>query len=371
MRPTRAEVDLAAVTHNVGLLHHHVAPAGVCAVVKANGYGHGAVPVAEAALAGGAGWLAVALVSEAAELRDAGIDVPVLVLAEPTDEDWAAALAAEVAVGLYQRSSIEAFATAAARRGVAGRVHLKVDTGMRRVGAEPTDIVGLAQLVDQSPWLELEAIWTHCAVADEPGNPTTDRQLDALDAVLDDLDRAGLRPPLVHAANSAAAIDHPRSRRDLVRCGIAVYGIAPAPALADRLPLRPAMHLRSEVSMVKRVPAGEGVSYGHRYVTPCDTVLATVPVGYADGVPRRLGMVGGKALVGGRRVPIAGMVTMDQLVVDCGPDAAVQRGDEVVLLGAQGDERIGPDEWAALTDTIAYEIVCGISPRVPRVYGGA
>jgi alanine racemase len=215
--------------------------------------------------------------------------------------------------------------------------------------------------------VELQALWTHCAVADEPGNDFTDEQLDRFDGAIAALEKEGLRPPTLHAANSAAAIDHPRSRHDLVRVGIATYGIAPAPALANRVDLRPAMSLRAEVSMVKRVRRGERVSYGLRHTFERDTNVATVPIGYADGVPRRLSLTGGEVLAGGRRRPIVGVVTMDQLMIDCGDDP-VAAGDEVVLIGRQGGAEITADEWAERLGTIAYEVVCVIGPRVPRHY---
>ena len=213
--------------------------------------------------------------------------------------------------------------------------------------------------------LELEALWTHCAVADEPDRTFTGEQLDRFDAVVAELARAGIEVPLTHAANSAAAITHPAARRSLVRCGIAVYGVDPSPELAGALPLRPALRLRSEVSFVKRVAAGEGISYGLHHTFDRATTVATVPIGYADGVRRRLGLLHQEVLVGGVRRPIVGVVTMDQLMVDCGDDP-VAVGDEVVLLGRQGDEEVRATEWAAALDTIGYEITCGIGPRVPR-----
>ena len=370
MRATRAEVDLGAIRHNVALLAEAVAPARLCAVVKADGYGHGAIAVGHAALEAGAEWLAVALVEEGAVLRRSGIDVPVLLLSQPRPDDVAAAVRWDLRCTVDTADGVAAAAEAARAAGTTARLHLKVDTGMRRVGAQPDEVVGLAEAVAAADGVELEALWTHCAVADEPGHAFTDTQLDRFDAVVAELEARGLRPPMLHAANSAAAIDHPRARLDLVRAGIATYGIPPAPALADRLDLRPAMALKSEVSHLKEVPAGDGLSYGLRHVVARDTVVATVPIGYADGVPRRLSLAGGEVLVGGRRRPMVGVVTMDQLLVDCGPGADVAVGDEVVLLGAQGDERITADEWAAATGTIAYEVVCGIGPRVPRVYPG-
>lgn len=373
MRAARAEVDLDAIAHNVVALARVAAPAELCVVVKADGYGHGAVAVAEVAVASGASHLAVALVEEGSVLRKAGIDAPVLVLSEPRPADIARAVDAGLELTLYTAAGIEAAAAAAERAGRPVRVHLKVNTGMNRVGAAPGVIPQLAAQVASSPSLVLDAVWTHCAVADEPDNPFTATQLDRLDAVLEELSQAGLSPRRVHAANSAATLDHPRSRRDLVRCGIAVYGIAPAPALADRLALRPAMRLTAEISLVKTVPAGEGVSYGLRHTFATDSVVATVPLGYADGVPRRLSTVGGEVLIRGRRRPMVGVVTMDQFLVDCGPADdpeahAVTVGDTAVLLGRQGDDEILADEWAERLDTIAYEIVCGIGPRVPRVY---
>lgn len=368
MRATRAEVDLGAVRHNVGVLRQHVAPACLCAVVKADGYGHGAIAVGQAALEAGADWLAVALVEEGAVLRKAGVEAPILLLSEPRGTDVAAAVRYQLRLAVYTTEGLEAIGRAARQAGTTAHVHVKVNTGMNRVGADPEDLGDLVARAATTAGVEVEAVWTHCAVADEPGNPFTARQLERLDDALEELDRRGLRPPLVHAANSAAGIDHPASRRDLVRAGIACYGLPPSPALAGRLPLRPAMAIKSEVSMVKRVRAGEGISYGLRHVVTADTVVATVPIGYADGVPRRLSLEGGTVLVGGARRPIVGVVTMDQLMVDCGPSAEVAVGDEVVLLGTQGDLEIGAEEWAAATGTIAYEIVCGIGPRVPRWY---
>jgi alanine racemase len=373
-RPAWAEIDLDAVAANVRALVATASPAALCAVVKADGYGHGSVPVAEAALAAGASWLGVAMSAEAAPLRAAGIDAPILVLSEAVPAELDEVVALGLRPTVYTPSGIEAVAAAAARAGVSGvPVHLKVDTGMHRVGADPAAVPDLAAAVLRRPELELEAVWTHCAVADEPGNPFTVRQAERFEAVLAGLRTAGVRPRLVHAANSAATLEHPRLHHDLVRCGITVYGLDPSPALRGRLGLRPALSLKAAVSLVKVVPAGEGVSYGLRYRSGTDSVIATVPLGYADGVPRRLSEVGGEVLVGGRRRPLAGTVTMDQLLVDCGPVGdpgaePVRAGDEVVLLGEQGGDRIGADEWAALLGTISYEVVCAISARVPRRY---
>ena len=216
--------------------------------------------------------------------------------------------------------------------------------------------------------LDLASVWTHCAVADEPDDPFTALQLERYEAVLHELAAAGVDVPLRHAANSAGAIAHPAARYDLVRCGIAIYGIPPAPGLAGAVPLQPAVRLATEVAFVKPVPAGDGVSYGLRHHLERDTLVATLPIGYADGVFRNLGLQRQDVLIGGRRCPMVGVVTMDQVMVDVGPDAEVHAGDEAVLLGAQGEERITPDEWAAQLDTIAYEVVCAIGARVERRY---
>jgi len=374
-RPAWAEVDLDAVAANVATMSAVAAPAVLCAVVKADGYGHGGVPVARAALAAGASWLAVAMAGEAAVLRSAGITAPVLVLSEASPTELDAVVALGLRATVYSAAGIDALARAVARAGAEPlAVHLKVDTGMHRVGADPADALALTRTVAERPELLLEGVWTHCAVADEPGHPFTAVQAGCFDAVVAELAAAGLRPPLVHAANSAAVLDRPGLHHDLVRCGITLYGLDPSPALHGRVALRPALSLRAEVSWVRVVPAGDGVSYGLRHRCAVDTVVATVPLGYADGVPRRLGEVGAKVLVGGRRRPVAGTVTMDQLLVDCGPpdpDTTVAVGDEVVLLGSQGDQRVGADEWADRLATIPYEVVCAISARVPRRYVGA
>ena len=367
MRAARADVDLEAVAHNVDEIRRSVAPSWLCAVVKADGYGHGAIAVSEAAVAAGAEWLGVALVEEGAVLRKAGIKAPILLLSQPRIADLDAAVRYELRVCVQSASAIEPLAAAARAHGTTARLHLKVDTGMNRVGVAPADALAVARDIEDRTELELEGVFTHCAVADEPANPFTDVQLDRFEAVLDQLADDGISPALRHAANSATAIVHPRGRYDMVRAGISVYGIPPAPGLATGLELRPALSLRAEVSMVKRVPAGEGISYGLRHRFEREATVATVPIGYADGVPRRLGLAGGCVLVGGRRRPIVGAVTMDQLMVDCDDDP-VAVGDEVVLIGRQGGGEVSAEEWAGLLDAIAYEVVCGIGPRVPRVY---
>jgi len=372
LRPAWAEIDLAAVESNSRALASAVAPARLCAVVKAGGYGHGAVEVARAALAGGASHLAVALVEEGRELRRAGIEAPVLVLSEPDPAAMDDVVGHRLTPTLYTPRGLAALrAAAGATRTPPVPVHVKVDTGMHRVGAPPDQAVALAADVASSPELELEGFWTHFAVSDEVEDGFTATQVASFQAAVDRLEARGVRPRLLHAANSAGAIWHPGARFDLVRCGIAVYGLSPAAEDTPRRPLPrlvPAMALKARVSYVKQVGVGEGLSYGLRYRTSEDTVVATVPLGYADGVTRSLSARGAEVLIGGRRLPMAGTVTMDQLLVDCGPGSRVAVGDEVVLIGSQGQERVTAWEWAALTGTIAYEVVCAISGRVPRSY---
>lgn len=367
-----AEVDLDAIGHNVEVLRRTVAPSAVWAVVKADGYGHGAVRTARRAVAAGARALCVALVDEGIELRQAGLDVPILLLAEQPPARLADIVAHRLTPTLYSPAGAAALATVAAVAGGEVEVHVNVDTGMQRVGvATEAAAAFVRQVVDLAPALRLAGIYTHLACADQPALPASGEQVERFDAVLGQLERAGVRPPLVHVANSAAALAIPATRRSFVRAGIAIYGISPGPdvdhLIAD---LRPAMALKARVSHVKRVRAGSAVSYGWRHRFDRDTTVATLPLGYADGVSRRLGTLadrpGADVLIGGRRCPIVGVVTMDQLMVDVG-DAEVEVGDEAVLIGEQGGARIRAEEWADRLDTIGYEVVCGIGKRIPRI----
>ncbi len=246
-------------------------------------------------------------------------------------------------------------------------VHLKLDTGMHRVGADPADAVRLARQIADAPMLSLGSVWTHLAMADEPEQPFSDRQLDRFDDALAELASAGIEVPLEHAANSGAVHAWPRAHRDVIRCGISLYGLPPSPQLAGVLDLRPALRWTSSVSFVKRLGPGERVSYGQRTELTESTNVATIPVGYADGYRRALWNGPPLVLVGGRRRRILGVVTMDQMVVDCGDDD-VAVGDEVVLIGEQDGEEVTADDLAAALDTINYEITCGISDRVGRRY---
>lgn len=369
-----------ALRHNTALLGEVVRPSTVCAVVKANGYGHGASTVARAALAGGAVGVAVALVEEGARLREAQYADPILLLSEPPpgSEDEVVALGLEPTVDTVE--GVRRLADAARRLGHRVAVHVKVDTGMHRVGAPPEQVVELCQTVaDAAPSLSAAGLWTHLAVAEGSGGEDrafTQVQLQRFEEVRGDLRRQNLEPRVLHAANSAGAIAVPQSRYQMVRCGIALYGYSPSPAVSEALSrqlpgaqLRPALSLKARVSSVRELPAGASPSYGRLRPLPERSSVATVPLGYADGVPRRLFETGGEVLIGGRRRPLAGMVTMDHLVVDCGHDA-VAVGDEVVLIGRQHHQQITAEEWARRLGTISYEVLTGIGPRVPRVILG-
>jgi alanine racemase len=364
-RPTVAEVDLEAVRHNIRVLRPP--DAELMAVVKANGYGHGDVPVARAALDAGATWLGVALVEEGIRLREAGIEAPILVLTESPPGAHKDALEAGLTPTLYSRPGLEGVVEAARALGRGAAVHVKVDTGMHRVGLPPDRALRMAEEARQEG-LEIEGVWTHLAVSEEPEHPANVAQLEAFGVVLSELAAAGIRPRYRHAANSGATLALPEAHLDLVRVGIAAYGISPGPKVAGRVDLHPAMSLRSRVAFVKRVRAGEGVSYGLRYAPEREATIATIPVGYADGYLRSLSG-GGEVLIGGKRHPVAGTVTMDQLMVDCGDDP-IDRGDEVVLFGAQAGQRITAEEVAGWAGTIGYEVVCAVNERVPREYRG-
>ncbi len=394
-RHARVEVDLDAIAHNVSTLAALAPESRFCAVVKADAYGHGALRVAPVALAAGADLLGVALVQEGAALRDAGIDAPILLLSEPPADELAEAWNLGLTPTLYHRESIAAAQEAVSDHGRWG-VHLKVDTGMHRAGVSPSEAVDLAARAMASSRLVLEGVFTHMAVADDPGRSETAQQLAAFLAVVDELRARGIDTGMLHASNSAGLITHPATRLDIVRCGIAIYGVLPAPGIGEDLELRPAMTVSSEVSRIGIVRAGESLSYGLRHSFEEDTLVATVPVGYADGMTRRLWTRGGEVLIRGQRRPIRGVITMDQFMVELGAAdsseaRSIERGEEVVMLGSQAASAGDPDEvfperwegvlaveceqidaweWAERVQTIAYEVICGFSPRLRRVYHG-
>ncbi|MFD0319170.1 alanine racemase [Streptomyces flavalbus] len=365
-----ARVSLRAVRHNTGLLRRAAGRAEVMAVVKADGYGHGAVPVARAALAAGATWLGTATVAEALRLRAAGIGAPVLSWLNGPGADWAGAIARDVDLSAGDPALLAEISRAAAGHGATARVHLKADTGLGRGGcplAEWPALVDAALKGEADGTLRIAGLWSHLGSADDPRDRRCLTQLDLFRDAVRFAERAGVRGAVRHLANSAATLALPDACFDLVRPGIALYGLWPADPLTDA-DLRPAMSLRARIAQVERVPAGQGVSYGHTYRTARRTRLAVVPLGYADGVPRAAGNRV-PVWVSGVRHRIAGRVCMDQFVLDLG-DTPAGPGDEVVLFGPGLDGEPTLAEWVRPLDTIANEVVVRIGERVTRVYTG-
>jgi len=365
MRPSWVEVDLDAIRHNVREISRVVAPAQFCAVVKADGYGHGDVPVAEAALEAGADRLAVATVTEGMRLREAGIEAPVLLLSEATDADVATLIANHLTPTVYSEGYLSALAEGADEPLA---IHVKLDTGMHRVGTDEATAAGLVARIQDDPALRLEGLWTHFPSAEDDA-AFTGAQIKQLRQFVDLHTAAGAVPDLVHAANSAGALLYPEARFDMVRIGLAMYGCYPSPACREVATLQPAMRVVSQVVHTKRLPAGSRPAYGRIRPLEEESTVATIPIGYADGITRRLAKIGGEVLIGGKRRPYSGVVTMDQIVITMGDDP-VQIGDEVVLLGGQGDEEIDADEWAERLDSVSWEVLCGFGPRLPRRYRG-
>lgn len=364
-----ADVHTGLIQHNVAIIAERVAPAKIWAVVKANGYGHGSVEVARAALAAGATGLCVALVDEGVVLRRAGITAPILLLSEQPEESADLIVGYELTPTICTTRGAAVIGNSAARQGKQVNVHIKVDTGMHRVGIDPGAVRQLVSYMGSQPSITIEGVYTHFAVADDPSHPANEKQLSSFHSVLDDLTSIGITPPLIHAANSAAALARPDARFSMVRLGIAMYGLLPGPGVKDLCAgLIPALSLKGKVSAVRWVKAGEAVSYGLRRPVEQDTLIATVPIGYADGVPRLLTTSNVPVLINGVPRMLAGTVTMDQIMIDCGQDSMVTVGDEVVLIGRQGDHVVTADQWAEAIGTIGYEIVCGMSPRLFRRY---
>jgi alanine racemase len=364
---TEAVIDLGAIRDNVATMKAGTA-AEVMAVVKADGYGHGLVPSARAALEGGASWLGTAIVDEALALRAAGITAPLLSWLWTPQEDGtvARALAVDIDISVSSLWQLAAVTSAARESGRTARVHLKVDTGLSRNGSYVADwpeLVAASAKAQAAGEVTVIGVWSHFAYADEPGHPTIGRQIEAFRDALDVAARAGVEPRFRHLANSAATLTLPEAHFDLVRPGIAVYGLSP---VAEGFGLTPAMTLRAAAAGVKRVRAGEGVSYGHEYTTSRETTLVLVPLGYADGVPRHASNLG-PVWVNGARFTVAGRVCMDQIVIDVG-DLAVEPGDPVVLFGPGRDGEPTAQDWADAVGTIHYEIVTRIGPRVARTY---
>jgi alanine racemase len=373
-RPAWAEISASAIGHNVRAIKHVVGGIALCGVVKANAYGHGAPLVATAAVAAGADYLAVAIVDEGIELRGHGVTVPILVLAEIPADTIRDALTYDLAITVGSVAGARDAVEAAEQLGGRHKVHVKVDTGMHRMGVVPEDIDDVFDVLASSSSIDVEGLYTHFSVAggtSDQDRAFTRAQIECFDLVVTRLSERDALPRVLHAANTAGTLGHPDARYTMVRAGIALYGYLPSGWLASALDehgehLEAALALRARVVGVRRVPVGARPSYGRRRRAERDTTVVTIPFGYADWYPRRLFDGGAEVLINGRRYPLAGDVTMDQLVVDVGDDD-VKLGDEVVLLGRQGDQSITADDWADWAGTVSWEILACLGARVPRV----
>ena len=365
---TYATIDLGAIAHNVRALKAHIGPTvALIAVVKANGYGHGALEGARAALAAGASACAVARVEEGVELRRAGLACPILVMGYAPPEAAPALVRFDLTATVTTWETAQALSARAEAAGRKAPVHVKVDTGMGRFGLLPAEVLPFVSRIAALPGLEPEGMYTHFATADQADTTYTRRQFARFRAVLEAVQAAGLHLRLRHAANSAATLALPETHLDAVRTGIAIYGLRPSAEVEPCVALRPALSLKSRVTRLRMLPAGTSISYGRTYITKRRTLVASVPVGYGDGYHRRLSNRGA-VLINGRRAPIIGRVCMDQLVVDVTGVPGVAQDAEVVLIGPQGKERITAEEVARWAETINYEVVTSLLPRVKRIY---
>ncbi|HHY47829.1 MAG TPA: alanine racemase [Firmicutes bacterium] len=375
-RPTRVDVDLSAIAHNVREIRRLVGPSReIMAVVKADAYGHGAEQVSCVALNSGATWLGVALVEEGIALRKSGILAPILVLSACFRQHARRAVRYGLATTVTSFEFAEAISLAATQESRKAKVHIKVDTGMGRLGITPQEALGFIRRVERLPNVEIEGIFTHLATADDDDPSFAMAQIRQFADVVRVLESNGISIPYKHVANSAALLRFPESYFNMVRPGIIIYGLSPfgfksgPPDVHAKLNLRSALSFHTNVVFSKRVPAGFGISYGRTYVTPGETFIATIPVGYADGYMRALSNKA-QVLIRGQRFPVVGRICMDQCMVDTG-GTYVEPGEEVVIIGKQGTEEITADEVAAWAGTIGYEVTCAISKRVPRFYSNA
>ncbi len=361
---TWVDIDLGAIRNNIAALKR-LTQREIFAVVKANAYGHGAVPVARAALEAGAGWLAVARAGEALELRAAGITSPILILGWTPPGQLPGMISEHVSITVWSKAQITAASQAAHAVGERARLHLIIDTGMGRLGADPDDALDLARRVAVDDHSELEGVFTHFARADEADPEPTFAQNEIFSSLVRQLTRLELRPLLVHAANSAATLRFEPTWYDAVRVGVAMYGLHPSEEVKLPETFRPALSWTSVVTQVKTLPVGRGLSYGHVYHTRGTERIGTVAVGYADGFRR---MLSNNVLIDGKRCPVRGRVTMDQILVGLDPDSRIEAGEPVVLLGSQGRERISAEELGQRWGTINYEVTSGIAARVARMH---
>jgi alanine racemase len=361
------EIDLRAIVNNYRELEH-IAERPVMAVVKANAYGHGLETVAQALSEAGAAWLAVARFEEASKLRKAWIETDTLVLGY-TDPQWAIPAAVDhIRLTVFDRETASAYSRLVSQRGMVLKVHVKIETGMNRIGVPADQAAAFIAWLHELPGIEVEGLFTHFACADDPQpqeNDPTRRQIAVFERVLSAVEKAGLRPAWVHASNSAGILNYPQARYDLVRAGIALYGLHPSPQTQLPATFRPALAWKCQLSDVKHVPAGAGISYNHRYITQAEEFIGTIPVGYADGFRRRLG---NKVMVRGKIVPVVGTICMDQCMLQLDQVPEAQPGDEVVLIGEQNGVRRTAEDLAAEWGTINYEVTCAAAARLPRFY---
>lgn len=368
VRPTRAEVDLNAIAHNIQAIRKKVTNGvKIMAVVKADGYGHGAIEVARVALQNGIDFLAVAIPEEGVELRRSGIETPILVLGLiPPEKAWVV-VEHNLTQTVCTKELAEVLSAKAQELSKVAQVHVKVDTGMGRIGVLPEDVVSFIKETSKLKGIKIEGIFTHFSEADKKDKTFTELQIARFTRVITKLEKTGIQIPVKHAANSAGILDFPSCYFDLVRPGIMIYGLYPSKQVTHTINLKAAMSFKTAVAYLKTVPPGTSIGYGRSFITQKRSVIATLPVGYADGYNRLLSNKG-EVLIRGRRAPVVGRVCMDMTQVDVSHIRGVRIGDEVVLFGKQGDDEIPVDEVASNIDTINYEIVCNIGKRVPRIY---
>ena len=363
------EIDLAALAHNTRKLKDWLAPqTKLMAVVKADAYGHGAVAVAQTTLANGADCLAIATLAEGVELRQAGIEAPILILgAINAVEDIKAVVAWKLEPTICDSQQALAFNATLSQLGESLSIHIKLDTGMSRLGTNWQDAVAFGQLIQTLPNLRIASVYSHFSTADESDDTFMQLQHQRFNRAIASLNESGLIPPQIHLANSAATLSDRTSHHDMVRIGLALYGLYPAPHLRQLINLKPVLQVKAKITQVKTVPAGEGVSYGRKFITNKDLKVAVVGIGYADGVPRNLSnRIQG--IVSGQLLTQIGAITMDQLMLKVDHLSQIQPGEIVTLIGQQGHHRITADDWARELDTISWEILCGFKHRLPRIY---
>ena len=367
MRPTFAEIDLSAIAFNIRGIKNRVYPARIMAVVKADGYGHGAVQIAKTALENGASYLGVALIEEAIELRQQGIREPILIFGGAFDEQLKEFFDYNLEITIYKKDTAIKLAKIAQQLDRPIKAHIKIDTGMGRVGVPFERAVAFVEFVHKLDGVLLNGLYTHFATSDEKNKQYANFQFDRFKKIISQLEKMGVKVPLKHAANSGAILDMPETHLDMVRPGVMMYGYYPSNETTESVVIKPAMTLKSKICYIKQVPANTSVSYGRKFITEKPTRIATLPVGYADGYNRLL-TNRGIVTIRGKKFPVVGRVCMDLILVDLGDNKTIQEGDEAILFGREEDNAFTVNEICSMLGTIPYEITCWISKRVPRRY---